>query len=222
MPRPTKNAEPIRAEDHLNLARWQTVKALRWQHRSLHGLEDTDIYGDALLGLAKAIERFDPTLGWQFSTFAVTCIWNEIRRGLVERGEKFDAKRLNRWRGKEMLFSELSREDAEGGQDLLFDRILAAPEDADQTEVEHHFDRLWRLLEHVRGVSKDRDRRILFKRAMGMGLREVGREEVPPLTRERIRQIEQQALERLRRELKRKGITRNGDVTKNGHGHQFA
>ncbi|MBR6902573.1 MAG: sigma-70 family RNA polymerase sigma factor [Clostridia bacterium] len=44
------------------------------------GIEYDDLYGAGCVGLVKAVDAFDETLGYQFSTYAVPVILGEIRR----------------------------------------------------------------------------------------------------------------------------------------------
>lgn len=50
------------------------------------GYEHEDLFQVGCIGLIKAIERFDPTYGVQFSTYAVPLIIGEIRRFLRDDG----------------------------------------------------------------------------------------------------------------------------------------
>jgi RNA polymerase primary sigma factor len=57
--------------------------ARRYQHR---GLELADLIQDGNLGLLRAIDRFDPGLGYRFSTYTTWWIRQAITRGLAASG----------------------------------------------------------------------------------------------------------------------------------------
>jgi RNA polymerase sigma-B factor len=59
-----------------------TPLALRLASRYPHGGERADLEQVALLGLVKAIDRFDPDRGVAFTSFAVPTILGEVRRHL--------------------------------------------------------------------------------------------------------------------------------------------
>ena len=44
------------------------------------GIEYDDLYQAGCIGLIKAADRFDPALGYKFSTYAVPVILGEIKR----------------------------------------------------------------------------------------------------------------------------------------------
>lgn len=50
------------------------------------GYEMEDLFQIGAIGLMKAVQRFDPTLGYSFSTYAVPVIIGEIRRFLRDDG----------------------------------------------------------------------------------------------------------------------------------------
>jgi RNA polymerase sigma-B factor len=67
-------------EEHVPLAQYLSR---RFAHR---GEPHEDLLQVALLGLLKAVERFDPERGLQFSTFATPTIVGELKRHFRDRG----------------------------------------------------------------------------------------------------------------------------------------
>jgi len=67
-------------EDHVRLAEFL---ARRFQHR---GEQLDDLRQVALVGLLKAVERFDPERGLQFSSFATPTIVGELKRHFRDKG----------------------------------------------------------------------------------------------------------------------------------------
>lgn len=65
---------------HLNLARYL---AMRFSHR---GEQIDDLVQVATLGLIKAIDRYDPTRGVEFTTYAAPTIIGEIKRYFRDKG----------------------------------------------------------------------------------------------------------------------------------------
>lgn len=60
---------------------WSVVKKYRNK-----GYEEEDLFQIGCIGLMKAVDRFDPSFGVQFSTYAVPMIIGEIRRFLRDDG----------------------------------------------------------------------------------------------------------------------------------------
>lgn len=143
------------------------------------GVEQDDLFSDALLALLRSVERFDPWRGVRFSTFAC----NVILRDLMRR-----AKRVGRYR---RLFPVQ--------HDSLFERPLSTPEVQD--EVQHAVERLHRALEdNLAGLSDLESliiaQRFPFNRTRRLTLQQVG--EWIGVSKERVRQIQNQALGKLR------------------------
>lgn len=79
------------------------------------GEDREDLFQVGSVGLIKALERFDPSRGFNFSTYAFHTILGEVRRYLRDRGPvhvsrslKEQAARIRRARGK--LVQDLGRE----------------------------------------------------------------------------------------------------------------
>jgi RNA polymerase sigma factor (sigma-70 family) len=61
---------------------WSNVGSFRGE-----GLEDDDLFQYGVLGLMRAIEKFDPTLGTKFSTYATSWIRQQMSRGVADDGQ---------------------------------------------------------------------------------------------------------------------------------------
>lgn len=83
------------------------------------GIEYDDLFQTGCLGLAKAVDGFDPTRGLQFSTYAVPVILGELRRlfregGAVKVSRSLKELSLQVSRRREQLAAELGREPTVG------------------------------------------------------------------------------------------------------------
>lgn len=67
-------SEAINPADHIGLA-----CKIAQKFTTERPIEDTDTFGDAMIGLMLAANCFDPSLGFKFSTFA----WRVIRQNIV-------------------------------------------------------------------------------------------------------------------------------------------
>ncbi len=86
--------------------------AKRFKNR---GVEYDDLYQAGCVGLVKAVNGFDSTLGFEFSTYAVPAILGEIRRifrdgGAVKVSRSIKEKSRIVWQEKERLSDSLQRE----------------------------------------------------------------------------------------------------------------
>ena len=231
----------VRSRDHMvranlrlvvNIARGYTGKGL--------GLQDLIEEGN--LGLLRAVEGFDPSMGTRFSTYASYWIKQSIKRALINSAKTiripaYMVELLSKWRrANARLSEELGRtptpeeiarvlglpkkklpiikkaikiynstpqtDQAEAGWSLgemIEDEHMKTPEDE---LVEHD------VLKHVQSMLETMDQREATVLRMRFGLnnieprtlKEIGEE--LGLTRERVRQIETEALGKLAEGLK--------------------
>ena len=216
----------------VNIARGYTGKGLSLQ----------DLIEEGNLGLLRAVEGFDPTMGTRFSTYASYWIKQSIKRALINSAKTiripaYMVELLSKWRrANARLSEELKRtptpeeiarvlglpkkklpiikkaikiynstpqtDQADAGWSLgemIEDERMKTPEDE---LVEHD------VLKHVRKMMEVMDTREATVLRMRFGLddmeprtlKEIGEE--LSLTRERVRQIETEALNKLADSLK--------------------
>jgi RNA polymerase primary sigma factor/RNA polymerase sigma factor len=73
----------INLQDHFGLVGKITKKYIRLQPGQR--MDETEEWGDGMVGLVEAGKAFKPELGFQFSTFAYWCIRNSILKGITSR-----------------------------------------------------------------------------------------------------------------------------------------
>jgi RNA polymerase sigma factor (sigma-70 family) len=157
----------IRPEDHIGLACMIAAK-----FTTLHPIEDSEQFGDAMVGLMKAVEKFRPELGFQFSTFAYHVIKRQVIAG---------------WKRR--------RKDATRISSTFLEDIPASRESFDVSEGVDTQDLLATMLENV-SILPEQQRAVIEARLQGKKLREIS--EAMGLTKQRIQQIEERATRMLR------------------------
>lgn len=205
------------------------------------GLPLPDLISEGIIGLMKAVDKFDPSKGGKLSTYGSWWIKQQIRRALANQGRtirlpvhvegklyqlgrtearlrhefgreatdeelaaelEIDPKRITRLRNASIRPSSLDAPAGEEGgntiADLVADDRVMTPYDHLQSKVDHS-----RLIK-VLGDLPVREQQILKFRFGLDGGEEQTLEEVGQkfgLTRERIRQLQNEAFKKLRRLL---------------------
>jgi len=225
------------ARDHLITANTRLVISIAKRYRG-RGVPFQDLIQEGNLGLMRAVDKFDPSLGHKFSTYATWWIRQAVTRALADQGRTIrlpvhmeeSIRKLNRTayqmeqdRGRppspEEIADEMGlesrkvrwmlevarqpvslqkpvgeEEDSELGSFIEDEETPLPPEAAEQTLLRTTLEELFTTL-------SPREARILRLRfgiqdGCSYTLEEIG--EKFGLTRERIRQIEKEALQRLR------------------------
>ncbi len=138
-----------------------------------------DLVSDGNLALLRAVEKFDYSRGFRFSTYATHVIQRELHRQLQRRRDE-------------------GRRTASGVGDWLIDMPGASGSDGQSRET---FDKWQRLLELMERALDDRERKVLALR-IGLDLESgpqtlqtIGRQ--LGVSKERVRQLEVRAIARL-------------------------
>lgn len=113
------------------------VKKIASEYINKTNIDYEDLCQEGMLGLMKAVEKFDPTLGYQFSTYATWWIRQKIQR-YIENSIP-TSKKLAKQRAKiYAIRSRIERTGVEATYQMIADEVgLTAEEVASVLNIEH-------------------------------------------------------------------------------------
>ncbi len=187
------------------------------------GLSDVDLIEEGNIGLIKAVDGYDCSEGYRFSTYATWWIKQAIRRALtntarfIRKPAYIAEKRHSSTHEKKEIFHEGVEEleqDATGSVEPNLDTIWTLVDGIADERCKTPDEELLEVFEKecvdkLMEVLDNREAFVIKKRfgldnIKPMTLREIGK--TLRISRERVRQIEQEALRKLYAKASREGL----------------
>jgi RNA polymerase primary sigma factor len=197
--------EDVTQQEHIGLVYHIAQELANTNEVCMHafGRDVAEYVGEGFLALQIAKKNFKPELGFKFSTYAGQVIRDRLLQA-ARRSSLIKVSYQARYEaGRALAGKEVSPENEEKVKDALRvmrNGVVPIVEVIDQDDLPH-----WELREELDARLDQLDERTRSVLMMRFGLdgeepltlEEVGKKLVPPVTRERVRQIEEKGLVKL-------------------------